>query len=218
MSIGSPFLGAVVVPRVLAQGQRVRLRTFTRADMVHFSRWADSEFVEAMVGSDFLYQYKHLYHRRNDLFLDLLVRDGSQINALIVPHKGDGDPVGFVRLFNINLLHGYAFLETVIADPGSLRKGWGVEASQLIAFYAVDTLGIRRIEAKAYAYNRLSQNALRRNGFKLEGALREACFHAGRYWDILVFGILKDEIEEQRKKLQMKAYSESEGTEEVGGA
>ena len=213
MSIGAPFAGSVAVPRVIAQGRRVRLRTFGRADMRYLSQWADSPFVESMVGSDFLYQYKHLYHRRNDLFLDLMVRDGSQLNALIVPTTGDGEPVGFVRLFSINLLHGYAFLETVIADPRSLRKGWGVEASRLIAVYAVDTLGIRRIEAKAYAYNRLSQNALRRNGFRLEGALREACFHEGKYWDILVFGIIKDEIEEQRKKDGIRFDGDAPGQE-----
>lgn len=201
MSLGGPFIQSVAVPRVIAQGRRVRLRTFTRADMSYLSEWADSPFVESMVGSDFLYQYKHLYHRRNDLFLDLLVRDGSQLNALIVPLEGDGTtPVGFVRLFNINLLHGYAFLETVVADPRSLRKGWGVEASRLLVAYAVDTIGIRRVEAKAYAYNRLSQNALKRNGFKQEGVLRQACFHHGQYWDIIVFGLLKDEMDEQRKK------------------
>ncbi len=207
MSIGARPIGSVAVSRVLAQGRRVRLRTFTRADIQYLSDWADSAFVESMVGSDFLYQYKHLYHRRNDLFLDLMVRDGSQLNALIVPVKGDGKPVGFVRLFSINLLHGYAFLETVVADPHSLRKGWGVEASQLLVLYAVDALGIRRIEAKAYAYNRLSQNALLRNGFKLEGVLRQACFHDGRYWDILVFGLLKDEIDEQRKKEQVRSLA-----------
>lgn len=206
MSIGAPPVGSVAVPRVLAQGRRVRLRTFTRADMASLSGWADSPFVESMVGSDFLYQYKHLYHRRNDLFLDLMLRDASQLNALIVPLEGHGEPVGFVRLFNINLIHGYAFLETVVADPHSLRKGWGVEASRLIAFYAVDTLGIRRVEAKAYAYNRLSQNALRRNGFKQEGILRQACFHDGQYWDIAVFGILKEEMEEQRKKDEVTLF------------
>lgn len=207
MSIAAPVLGSVVVPRVIAQGKRVRLRTVTRADMRHLSAWADSEFVEAMVGSELLYQYKHLYHRRNDLFLDLMQRDGSQLNALIVPLLGPGDPVGFVRLYNINLLHGYAFLETVVCDSRSLRKGWGVEASRLITLYAVEKLGIRRVEAKAYAYNQLSRNALLRNGFRLEGALRQACFHEGRYWDVLVFGILKDEMDEQRRRHNVTLFS-----------
>lgn len=211
MSIGA-FVGSAAVSRVLAQGKRVRLRTFTRSDMLYLSEWADSVFVDAMVGSDFLYQYKHLYHRRNDLFLDLLLRDGSQLNALIVPVTGTGDPVGFVRLFNINLLHGYAFLEIVIADPRSLRHGWGVEAGRLMVLYGIENLGIRRIEAKAYAYNRLSQNALLRNGFKLEGALRQACFYDNQYWDILVYGLLKDEMEEQRKKHAVTLF-DSDGAE-----
>jgi RimJ/RimL family protein N-acetyltransferase len=206
VSIGA-FVGSAAVSRVIARGKRVRLRTFTRPDMSYLSDWADSPFIDAMVGSDFLYQYKHLYHRRNDLFLDLLLRDGSQFNALIVPLEGSDDPVGFVRLFNINLLHGYAFLEIVIADPRSLRHGWGIEAGRLMVLYAMENLGIRRIEAKAYAYNRLSQNALRRNGFKLEGALRQACFHDNRYWDILVYGVLKDEIEEQLKKNKITLFS-----------
>ena len=206
VSVGA-FVGSAAVSRVLAHGKRVRLRTFTRADMACLAEWADSTFVDAMVGSDFLYQYKHLYHRRNDLFLDLLLRDGSQLNALIIPVRGSGAPVGFVRLFNINLLHGYAFLEIVIADPHSLRHGWGVEAGRLMVLYALESLGIRRIEAKAYAYNRLSQNALLRNGFKLEGALRQACFYNNQYWDILVYGLLKDEMEEQRKKHNVALFS-----------
>jgi len=33
-----------------------------------------------------------------------------------------------------------------------------------------------------------------------EGVLRKAAYRDGRYWDIIVFGILEDEIEEQRRK------------------
>ena len=54
------------------------------------------------------------------------------------------------------------------------------------------------IEAKVFEYNRLSANSLRRNGFQREGVLRKAV--DGRSWDVFVFGILQDEIEEQRKK------------------
>lgn len=199
--------GSYGIPRVLAQGKRVRLRTFTRGDLKYLGQWADSPFVEKMVGSEFLYQYKHLYHRRNDVFLDFLLRDTTQLPALILPRDREPeDPVGFVRLFSINLIHGYGFLETVVADPHATRKGWGVEASRLLLAYAMDHIGIRRVEAKVFAYNQISINALRRNGFRQEGVLREACFSEGKFWDILVFGILKEEMEQERKKDEIALF------------
>jgi RimJ/RimL family protein N-acetyltransferase len=197
---------SLAVPRMLAQGKRVLLRTFTRADMPSLACWADSPFVDAMVGSDLLYQYKHLYHRRADFFFELLLRDWSQLNAVIVPLNGDGSPVGFTRLFNINLVHGYGFVETVIAEPRHTRKGWGVEGTRLLLYYGTEMIGIRRVEAKVYAYNRLSINALIRNGFSQEGVLREACFHDGEYSDILVFGILKGAIEARRQRHHVTLY------------
>jgi RimJ/RimL family protein N-acetyltransferase len=81
-----------------------------------------------------------------------------------------------------------------------MRKGWGVEASRLLLAYALDHIGIHRVEAKVFAYNQISINSLRRNGFRQEGVLREACFTDGKFWDILVFGILKEEMEQERKK------------------
>ena len=61
-------------------------------------------------------------------------------------------------------------------------------------------LGLRRNEAKVYDYNRLSANSLRRNGFRQECILRKAGYQDGQCWDMLVFGILEHEIEQQRKK------------------
>jgi RimJ/RimL family protein N-acetyltransferase len=68
-----------------------------------------------------------------------------------------------------------------------------------MAYYGADVLGLRRIEAKAYEYNPLSINTLKRNGFTHEGTLRKASWRDGRYWDILVFGLLREELEEQRR-------------------
>src|SRR5260370_30237948 len=91
VSVGA-FVGSAAVSRVLAHGKRVRLRTFTRADMACLAERADSAFVDAMVGSDFLYQYKHLYHRRNDLFLDLRPRTAARFTPSILPSEGAEAP------------------------------------------------------------------------------------------------------------------------------
>jgi [ribosomal protein S5]-alanine N-acetyltransferase len=184
---------------IIARGRRVSLRTLLPTDLDYLSEWAEDPFLEEMVGSEFLHAYKHVYDKGPD-FYEACLTDPTQVVLMILANRGGSRPIGVTRLFNIHLLEGYAFLETMVASRPALKKGLGVEAGRLISYYGVDVLGLRRIEAKVYEYNVLSINALRRNGFQREGVLRKAGFHGGRSWDVVIFGILKDEIEEQRKK------------------
>lgn len=184
---------------IISRGLRVRLRTLIPRDLDHLSQWVDDPFLERMVGSEFLQAYKHTWDK-SPAFYEAVLTDPTQVVLVVEANRGWTNPVGVVRLFNIHLLEGYAFLETIIADPRAIRRGFGVEAGKLISYYGVDVLGLRRIEAKVYEYNTLSMNSLKRNGFRQEGVLRKAWFDGQRYWDVIVFGILKDEIEAQRQK------------------
>ena len=184
---------------VISRGLRVYLRTMTPADLQHFSGWVDDPFLERMVGSEFLNAYKHVWDK-SPAFYEAVLTDPTQVVLVVEANRGWDKPVGVVRLFNIHLLEGYAFLETIISDPRAMKRGFGVEAGKLISYYGVDVLGLRRIEAKVYEYNVLSMNSLRRNGFRQEGVLRQAGFDGERYWDLVIFGILKDEIDAQRQK------------------
>ncbi len=183
---------------VITRGKKIYLRTFTPADLDHLAEWADDPHLERMVGSEFLQLYRA--YEKDRSFYEAVLNNPTQIVLVVMAYKGWTKPVGVVRLFNIHQAEGYAGIETIIADHRASRKGLGVQASRLMAYYGVDVLGLRRIEAKAYEYNPLSINTLKRNGFTQEGVLRQAALRDGRYWDIIIFGILKDEIEEQRRK------------------
>jgi RimJ/RimL family protein N-acetyltransferase len=199
---------------VISRGLRVYLRTFTRADLDHLASWVDDPFLERMVGSEFLHAFKHDWDKA-PAFHDAVMNDATQVVLMVEARHGTWTaPVGVVRLFNIHLLEGYAFLETVIADRRAIRRGFGVEAGKLISYYGVDVLGLRRIEAKVYEYNVLSMNSLKRNGFRQEGVLRQAGYDGTRYWDVIVFGILKEEIEAVRRRdtVHLPLDEESEGT------
>ena len=184
---------------IVSRGTRVYLRTLQPEDLDHLSGWAEDSYIDRMVGSEFLNAYKAVYDK-DPSFYDAILLDTTQVVLIVEANRGWDKPIGLARLFNIHLLEGYAFLEVMLMDPKALRRGFGVEAGKLISYYGVDVLGLRRIEAKVYEYNSLSANSLRRNGFQQEGVLRKAAYHDGRYWDVLVFGILKDKIEEQRRR------------------
>ena len=184
---------------VVSRGTRVYLRTLRPEDLDYLSEWAEDPFLERMVGSEFLNTYKHVYDK-DPSFYEACLMDSTQIVLVIEASQEWAAPLGLARLFNIHLLEGYAFLEVMLTDTKAIRRGFGVEAGKLISYYGVDVLGLRRIEAKVYDYNRLSANSLRRNGFRQEGILRKAGYQDGQCWDMLVFGILEHEIEHQRKK------------------
>ncbi len=184
---------------VVSRGTRVYLRTLQPEDLDYLSEWAEDPLIERLVGSEFLSTYRTVYDK-DSAFYEAVLTDTSQVVLVVEANRGWDTPIGLARLFNIHLIEGYCFLEVMLTDKRAIRRGFGVEAGKLISYYGVDVLGLRRIEAKVYEYNFLSANSLRRNGFQQEGVLRKAGYQGDRYWDVLVFGILKDEIEEQRRK------------------
>ena len=151
--------------RMVSRGVRVSLRTLAPEDLDHLSEWAENPFIERMVGSEFLNSYKQVYDK-DPSFYEACLMDSTQVVLVIEANPEWARPLGLARLFNIHLLEGYAFLEVMLTDAKALRRGFGVEAGKLISYYGVDVLGLRRIEAKVYEYNRLSANSLRRNGFR----------------------------------------------------
>src|SRR5262249_23738076 len=146
---------------VISRGTRVYLRTVTQDDLVWLSEWVEDPHLERMVGSEFFHAFKHDWDKAPG-FHDAVLNDPTQVVLMVEAYQGWTKPVGVVRLFNIHLLEGYAFLETIITDHRAIRRGFGVEAGQLIAHSGVDGPGIRRLEAEGYADKRAGPHTTRR--------------------------------------------------------
>lgn len=173
-------------------------------DGIHLARpvWDDLRLLEGWahdaglvdeVGSQLLDQCRHFGPHDPD-FVASCLGSATSLLLLIRPGMPGAPPVGYVRLHGVHLGQRIAVLETVVVPSRARRIAWGIEASRLALQYAVDALGLHRIETKVYADNVLCINALRRHGFTLEGRLREARVHAGRRADILVFGVLQEQV------------------------
>src|SRR5262249_25752629 len=157
----SPGEGSARRRSVVSRGLKVYLRTLAPEDLEYLSEWAEDPFIERMVGSEFLNSYKHV-HDKDPSCYEAGLMDSTQIVLVSGASREWSRPRGRPRLFNTRLLEGYAFLEVMLTAPKAIRRGFGVEAGKLISYYGVDVLGLRRIEAKVYEYNRLSANSLRR--------------------------------------------------------
>jgi ribosomal-protein-alanine N-acetyltransferase len=124
-------------------------------------------------------------------------RAGTYICFAVVP-SGCETAVGLFQLRSLE--HGFATAEWGFA-LGSQFWGTGifVEAARLVVDFAVDGLGIGRLEARAAVANGRGNGALRKLGAVQEGLLRRSFLRNGVYHDQVLWGILAEDWRLQRQ-------------------
>ena len=76
--------------------------------------------------------------------------------------------------------------------PDQWGRGYASEAVAAIVRFGIETLRVHRISAWLVADNVASARVLEKNGFQLEGRLRDKEMYKGRYWDVLMYAHLID--------------------------
>jgi [ribosomal protein S5]-alanine N-acetyltransferase len=78
-------------------------------------------------------------------------------------------------------------------DPAWWGRGYATEAAGAVMRFGFDQLGLHRISSWCIADNAASARVLEKLGMRLEGRLRETQHFKGRWWDLLLYGILESE-------------------------
>lgn len=101
--------------------------------------------------------------------------------------------IGFVVLFNLKWRNQTAELAIGIGEKDFRGRGYGRDALNLILRYAFTELCLRRVSLTVLDYNTRAIKAYERAGFQREGAHRQAVHRNGQFYDLLLYGILREE-------------------------
>ena len=114
---------------------------------------------------------------------------------LVVALKANGQLIGNcgVRLPAIDAHEGEIGYELA---PDHWGHGYATEAARAMVDFAFGSFGLHRLAAWCIADNAGSARVLQKLGMQLEGRLREKEYFKGRWWDSLVFGLLRREWEQ----------------------
>lgn len=118
-------------------------------------------------------------------------KNGTYLCFAVVPH-GMTTAVG---LFQVRQLEpGFATAEWGFAiGSGFWGTGIFVDAGRMVVDFAIDTVGVHRLEARAAVANGRGNGALRKLGAVQEGILRRSFKRNGQYLDQVLWSILHDE-------------------------
>ena len=108
------------------------------------------------------------------------------LHAYAVVQESDGAPVGMIRIApDAANLSGDIGLWIGAAYHG---RGYGTEAIRQVVEFGFEQAGLHRLEARVFVGNMASRRAFEKNGFALEGTLRDVVRKRGRFLDEWVFG------------------------------
>jgi len=89
-----------------------------------------------------------------------------------------------------------------IADKENWSKGYGSETTEFMLKYSFDIIDLHPVQLHVAVKNEKGVKAYLKNGFKIEGELREAMFQNGIYYNFYIMRILENEYEEILKQKQ----------------
>jgi ribosomal-protein-alanine N-acetyltransferase len=100
-----------------------------------------------------------------------------------------------VGLFQVRQLEpGFATAEWGFALGSSFwGTGMFIEGGEMVVNFAIETLGVSRLEARAAVANGRGNGALRKLGAVQEGVLRRSFLKNGQFLDQMLWSILSDE-------------------------
>ncbi len=188
-------------------GERIRFRGIERDDLPTFVKWINDPEVQAGIGIYRPYSQAEedgwfeemLKHPPDEHVLAIEIRtqgerEGVSAGEVTEPGAESWKLIGSCGLMNIDSRNRHAELGINIGDKRYWNQGYGTEAMRLLVRYGFETLNLHRVYLRVFETNRRAIRAYEKAGFIHEGRQRQAEFRDGKYIDMLVMSLLRDEF------------------------
>ena len=104
----------------------------------------------------------------------------------------DGRHIGNIGLHDVRPEDRHAVLGIMIGAKDAWSQGYGTDAVITLLRFAFGEMNLHRVWLQVFEFNERAIACYRKCGFREEGRLRQHYYGRGRYWDVLVLGMLRE--------------------------
>ncbi len=177
-----------MMPADRIEGEKIYLRPMGREDTDRIVRWRNNPRVR----NNFIYQKP--FTREGHLnWIRTKVDTGEAIQFIICEKKTDR-PVGSVYFRDISREHHRAEYGIFIGEDDAAGKGIGSEVCRLACQYGFEEEGWHKIILRLLSGNTAAYRSYEKAGFRQEGCLREEVCLSGKYRDVILMGLLREDL------------------------
>lgn len=169
------------------KGRIVTIRAIEKEDLLFLKDMMNDKEIEMMtVGSHFPISF----FQEEQWYINNICK--PDFHKYIIESPKDG-AMGLVCLENIDWRNRSFQVPIKLKKGKSSIVGIGIDAHIAMLRFAFDELQMYRAWGTVLEYNQASLNMQKRCGYTIEGRKRRAIYKSGKYYDLILTGLLRDE-------------------------
>lgn len=181
-------------------GDRVRLRAAEKEDISAFLGWINDEEV-----TENLFFATPMSRFEEEQWYDAMMKNPASEHVLVIEIKdANGSqsyrPIGTCQFHNLDWRNRSAEVGIMIGEKPVWDQGYGTETMGLLLKHGFEVLNLHRIWLQVIAKNKRGIRAYEKAGFTYEGSYRQAHYQHGKYFDVHLMSVLRDEWQQAEKK------------------
>lgn len=169
-----------------------RLREIEKRDIEVINNWRNDPELIASLGAPFRYINSIVDEKWFDSYMN---NRNTQVRCAIVDENDV--IIGLVSLVNIDHMNQSCVFHIMIGNGENQGKGAGTYATKEMLNHAFNNLNIHRVELDVLADNMRAIHLYEKIGFIKEGTRRQCDFKNGKFVDMLMYSVLREEYLEK---------------------
>lgn len=170
----------------MLKSKRINLRPIENKDLKVLNKWKNDYEIFKYLGGGFQPQSIN----EQEKYISNLINNSGASKRFIIDN---GEAIGMVGLYDINFINRNCDLGIYIGEKSEQGKGYAKETMDLILDFAFNNLNLKKIKLNVVNANNKAINLYNSLGFKEVGILKEERFINGKFEDVKIMELIKDE-------------------------
>jgi RimJ/RimL family protein N-acetyltransferase len=177
--------------QTVLEGVLVNLRAPEPGDAEHVHRWRNDRAVTYTLGRRYMMPLPYV----ESWVEGFAGSAGGFENAHFTIETKDGRVIGDIGLFGASTENREAYAGIMIGEKDCWSLGYGSDALRTLLRFAFGEMNLNRVALHVFDFNPRAIASYRKCGFVEEGRMRQAMYRDGRYHDIVMMAVLREEFE-----------------------
>ena len=175
--------------------KKLILRAVEEKDLPLMAQWRNDPEINY-----YFYEYEPLSLALQKLWFENYLKHIQNDKIFIIDEKLERKTIGMVSIYHIDWRNKKAEWGRIILSKEFQGRGYGKEILKEIYKYSFEHLNLNKLSCEVYVFNEKAVKLYEKMGSKVEGLLRQHVYRHGKYQDVYVMSILKDEYFELKSK------------------